>query len=134
MDRFMMKKYVLILLCLMLFEACDKTTTPALVGKWQLKTVEKSDIETAVDTVWYNFQSESVFTLQIYVPQQDRYLQLPGLKKQENDVLFIRFEFDDHIEYSDWSGRERSFTIEQLNRRKLILRSEEGDRYSFIKF
>jgi hypothetical protein len=118
----------------MLFEACDKTTTPALVGKWQLKTVEKNDIETAVDTVWYNFQSESVFTLQVYVSQQDTYLQLPGIKKQNNNVLSIRLEFDNNMEYSDWSGRERSFTIEQLNRKKLILRSEEGYHYSFIKF
>jgi hypothetical protein len=135
MERFMIKKYALILLCFTLFEACDKTTTPALVGKWQLKTVEKSGVETAiVDTVWYNFQSESVFSLQVYVPQRDVFLQLPGLKKQDNNVLFIRLESDDNIKYSDWPGRERSFTIEQLNRKKLMLRSGEGDRYSFIKF
>ncbi|MDR1381563.1 MAG: hypothetical protein LBJ47_08810, partial [Tannerella sp.] len=78
----MMKKYALIFLLPMLLAACDKVTTPQLVGKWQLRTVEKNGIETAVDTVWYNFQSESVFMLQVYVPQRDTFLQLPGLKKQ----------------------------------------------------
>ncbi|MDR2774751.1 MAG: hypothetical protein LBC19_08430 [Tannerella sp.] len=134
MNGVMIKEYALILLCLTLFSACDKIVTPALAGKWQLKTVEKNGVETAVDTVWYNFQSESVFTLQVYVPQQDTFLESPGLKKQDNKVLSIRLEFDTHIEYSDWTDRERSFTIEHLNRKKLILRSEEGYHYSFIKF
>jgi hypothetical protein len=130
----MIKKCSLIGLVFTLFMACDDLTTPDLAGKWQLKTVEKNGVETAVDTVWYNFQSESVFMLQVYVPQRDVYLLLYGLKKQQENVLSVRLEFDDHIEYSDWSGRSRSFTIERLHKKGLILRSEEGYRYSFIKF
>lgn len=130
----MIKKYSLILLVLTLFMACDDVTTPDLVGKWQLKTVEKNGVETAVDTVWYNFQSESVFMLQVYVPQRDTFLSLYGLKKQQENTLSIRLEFDDHIEYSDWSGRNRSFTIDHLTKKELTLCSEEGYYYSFIKF
>jgi hypothetical protein len=130
-----MKQYYFLLLpVLMLFVACDDVTTPDLVGKWQLKTVEKNGAETVVDTVWYNFQSESVFLMQIYVSQGDDYLFLYGLKRQNDKNLSIRLEFEDHIESSDWEGRERSFTIEKLNKKRLALRSEDGYLYSFIKF
>jgi hypothetical protein len=132
----MIVRYAQVLVVLMFLAAasCDRVTTPELVGKWQLKTVGKNGVETVVDTVWYNFQSESVFLLQVYVPQEDAYMQLPGLKKQNDGVLTIRLEFDDYMEYTDWPGRERSFTIGQLSREKLELRSEEGYHYSFIKF
>jgi hypothetical protein len=129
-----MKKWSLAVLALILFTACDEVTMPGLVGKWQLKTVEKNGVETAVDTVWYNFQSESVFMLQVYVPQRDTCLSLYGLKKQQENVLSIRLEFDDYMEYSDWPGRNRSFTVDRLNKKRLTLLSEEGYRYSFIRF
>ncbi|MDR0393901.1 MAG: lipocalin-like domain-containing protein [Tannerella sp.] len=130
----MMKKYGLILLAFTLFMACDDLTRSDLVGKWQLKTVEKNGIETAVDTVWYNFQSQSVFAIQIYAPQQDTMYMLIGLKRQQDDVLSIKLESGAYLDYSDWPGTDRSFTIEHLNKKKLTLRSEEGFRYSFKKF
>ncbi|MDR1523865.1 MAG: lipocalin-like domain-containing protein, partial [Tannerella sp.] len=116
--------------------ACDDVTTPDLVGKWQLKTVEKNGVETAVNTVWYNFQSESVFMLQIYLSEPNDYLLLYGLKRQTNGDLSIRLEFEPEpwMGCSDWESRERLFTIEELNKKKLTLRSEDGYRYSFIKF
>ncbi|MDR2679590.1 MAG: lipocalin-like domain-containing protein [Tannerella sp.] len=131
-----MKRYYLLIILsvLALCTACDKVTTPALLGKWQLKTVEKNGVETAVDTVWYNFQSESVFLLQIYVPQRDNYLFFFGLRRQAENDLSIRLESDEGIGYSDWEGRERLFTIEKLDKKRLTLRSGEGYRYSFIKF
>ena len=131
----MKKCYALLLPVFMLLTvSCDKVTTPALVGKWQLKRVEKNGTETAVDTVWYNFQSESIFEMQIYVPQTDTYLPLPGLKRQAGMTLSIRLEFEYHLASSDWPARERSFTIEHADRKTLTLRSEEGYQYSFVKF
>lgn len=130
-----MKKYILMMIVMTLWAACDnEVTTPELVGKWQLKTVEKNGTETPVDTVWYNFQSESVFSVQVYVPLQDTVLVLLGFKKEENKVLSIRLESEAHLDRVDWSGQNRSFTIEKVNRKNLQLRSEEGYNYSFIKF
>jgi hypothetical protein len=129
-----MKKYGFILFAIALFMACNDLTNSDLVGKWQLKTVEENGIETMVDTVWYNFQSQSVFAIQIYAPQPDRMYSLVGLKRQQDDVLSIRLESKAYLDYSDWPGTERSFVIEQLNKKRLTLRSEEGIRYSFIKF
>jgi hypothetical protein len=129
-----MKKYGLILLVLNLLMACDSLTRSELAGKWQLKTVEKNGVETAVDTVWYNFQSKSIFALQVYVPQQDNIYTLIGLRKQQDDIVSIKLESTANLAYSDWSGINRSFTIDHLDKKRLTLRSEEGFLYSFIKF
>lgn len=130
-----MKKYGLLFLVFLLCVSCDnEVTTPKLVGKWQLKTVEKNGTETPVDTVWYNFQSESIFSVQVYVPQQDTVLVLLGFKTENEKVLSIQLQSEAYLEYSDWGGTERLFTIEKLNKKNLKLRSEEGYHYSFIKF
>jgi hypothetical protein len=129
-----MKKYCLILFAFSLLMACDSLTRTELAGKWQLKTVEKNGVETAVDTVWYNFQSKSVFAIQIYAPQRDGIYTLVGLRKQQDNIVSIKLGSTAYIEYSDWSGINRSFTIDHLDKKRLTLRSEEGYLYSFIKF
>jgi hypothetical protein len=118
-----------------LLVACDNVSFSPLIGKWQLKTVEKSGEIVPVDTVWYNFQSISIFSLQIYVPQSDVYVEYIGFRTQEDDVVSIRLE-DESVTafHPDWKSVNRSFTIEKVNRKSLLLRSEEGYVYSFIKF
>ena len=128
-------RYLFVLLFgLLLLVACDNVTFSPLVGKWQLKTVEKNGEITQVDTVWYNFQSMSIFSLQIYKPAQDSYLQYEGLRTQEDKVLSIKIFDEGVIQLSDWNNTSRSFTINSMNRRRLLLQSEEGFLYSFIKF
>ena len=134
-----MKNYCLILFSFLLFVACDNVTFSPIVGKWQLKTIEKNGDITPVDTVWYNFQSISLFSIQIYVSQQDTFIQFFGVRIEEEKELSIRMfcnteEFIEMISLSDWTNRNRSFTIVHLNRRRLLLQSEEGHVYSFNKF
>lgn len=130
-----MKWIFLIWTVILLLTACDNSvTTPKLVGKWQLKTVEKNGEITSVDTVWYNFQSESIFSLQVYVPQRDTILVIIGMKEQSDDVLSIKLDSRTYIEYSDWDGVNRIFTIDKLSRKSLTLRSEEDYYYVFHKF
>ena len=130
-------KYRLVIFFFLALTACENVSFSPLIGKWQLQTVEKNGEVTPVDTVWYNFQSISIFALQIYESQRDDYLLLIGLRTQEDKTVSIRI-FDDYTDdvanFSDWKIVNRSFTIEKLNRRRLILRSEEGYIYSFIKF
>jgi hypothetical protein len=109
-------------------------TFSPLVGKWQLKTVEKNGELSVVDTVWYNFQSTSLFAIQIYQPQNDRYLLAEGMRTQDDKVISIELLGDWIIYHCDWNNINRSFTIEELNRKRLVLRSEEGYLYSFINF
>ncbi len=129
-----MKKYVFILFISLFFVACKDLSDSPLIGKWQLKTVEINGKKTPVDTVWYNFQSESVFMLQTYVPQRDVVLEFFGLRTQEGDVVSIKLQSEADIDYTDWEDVNRSFTIDKVNKKNLILRSEEGYYYSFIKF
>jgi len=134
-----MKYNCLILFIFLLFVACNNVTFSPLVGKWQLKTVEKNGNLTPVDSVWYNFQSISLFSIQIYVSQQDTIMHFFGVRVEESKELSIRMfcndeEFMDMISLSDWTNKNRSFSIIHLNRRRLLLQSEEGYLYSFIKF
>ena len=129
-----MKKFCLLFIVSAFFFSCDDVTTSGLSGKWQMKTVEKNGVVTVVDTVWYNFQSESIFSIQIYVARQDEYLAIIGMKTLKDNVLSIELGSTEYIDYSDWDSIYRSFTIDKVNRKELILISEEGYKYSFIKF
>jgi len=129
-----MRSWFVILFCLFAFVACDNVTFSPLVGKWQLKTVEKNGVVIPVDTVWYNFQSISLFSLQIYQPQKDNYLSFEGVRTQEDKVVSITIFDEIVLAHSDWNNINRSFSIVDMNRRRLQLQSEEGHLYSFIKF
>ena len=129
-----MYRYCFLFLALLIFAACKDLYNSDLIGKWQLKTVEKDGEETVVDTVWYNFQSMHVFQLQIYVPQQDTVLLLDGVRTQDDDALSTELATEAHLDYTDWPGRNRTFTIDRLDKKMLVLRSEEGYSYSFIRF
>lgn len=123
-----------IIIVFLFFIACVNEPFSPLVGKWQLKSVEKNGVMAAVDTVWYNFQSQSIFSFQIYEKQNDRYLYFIGMRTQEDKVVSIEILNELIVNNSDWDSIRRSFTIDNVNRKRLILRSEEGYLYSFIKF
>ena len=130
-----MKKYYLITVLFALIISCDDIPNSALIGKWQLKTVEKNGVESTVDTVWYNFQSEPVFAIQIYSPQNDTVYMTKGVRMQVDNVISIELESELlYLSLTDWDSANRSFTIDKVNRKNLVLLSEEGYRYSFIKF
>jgi len=129
-----MKKYYLISILFALFFSCDDIPTSLLIGKWQLNTIEKNGVEIPVDTVWYNFQSVSVFAIQIYTPQLDTVYMNKGARKQVDNDLFIELESEAYLYLTDWDSASRSFTIEKVNRKNLVLLSKEGYIYSFIKF
>ena len=129
-----MKKYYLITVLCALFISCDDIPNSPIIGKWQLKTVEKNGMVSPVDTVWYNFQSEPVFAIQIYSPQRDTLYMTKGVRMQADNVISIELESEFYIDLMDWDSANRSFTIDKVSRKNLVLLSEEGYRYSFIKF
>ena len=131
---FIMKKYFLIFFAVILCISCDDISSSRLTGKWQLKTVEKNGIVMPIDTVWYNFQSGSVFSVQVYISQLEMILDIKGVRTQKEDVISIFLDVEYLTEYLDWDSADRSFTIEKLEKKKLTLRSEDGFIYSFIKF
>ena len=118
----------------LILTSCENVSYSPLIGKWQLKTVNKNGETFPVDTVWYNFHSISIFAIQIYQPRYDSYVLFEGMRKQDDNVISIEMIHETAIYYCDWDNPSRSFTIEKLNRKQLLLRSEEGFLYSFIKF
>jgi len=127
-------KYSLFVFVILMVIACDDVPEPRLLGKWQLKTVEKNGAVTTVDTVWYNFQSASIFSLQVYITQSNSYQEYIGMRTQVENVISILIENTNIVDWTDWRSGNRSFTIDKANKRSLLLRSEEGYLYSFIKF
>ena len=129
-----MRSWYIIFFIFLFAVACDDVTFSPLVGKWQLKTVDKNGEMIPVDTVWYNFQSISIFSLQIYAPCDDVFTAYEGMRTQDDKVISIQLNDEKALSRSDWNSTVRSFTIETVDRKKLQLRSEEGYLYSFIKF
>ena len=130
-----MKYWMIIMLIMLLTASCGNGLFTPIIGKWQLKTVEKKGEITTVDTVWYSFQSQSVFGIQVYKSQLDTTLGFYGVRTQNDNVIFISVYIPDSVCYhTDWPNNERSFTIEKLDRKHLGLKSEEGYIYSFTKY
>lgn len=124
------------LLAIFLWSACDSHTTE-FEGKWQLAEIEYAGNVTPVDTVWYNFQT-SLFQYQIYDRTTDQYLAVHGYHTYENGILSLDLfqsteDERNFLERTDWDSAQRSFSVEEISREKLIL-SDDGKRYIFRKF
>jgi hypothetical protein len=124
---------------LLSFTACEKEINDQLKGKWQLKTIEEAGRITSVDTVWYNFQSESLFMYQIYQPAIDTYLHTYGYKIQPESHI-IQLEIiswtilkEDFLPFTDWTEPVRTFAVDKITRRQLILKSDNKT-YTFDRF
>jgi hypothetical protein len=129
-----MKKFLILSALFILSVSCTDIVKSKLAGKWQLKTVEKNGVITVVDTVWYNFQSESLFLIQIYQPQTNNYAESFGFRTEKDGILKIEIRPEDTVELTDWTDRTRTFAIDKCKGKTLILRSEEGYIYLFNKF
>lgn len=125
---------------LLLMVGCKKDLTDKLQGKWQLKSVEQMGVTVDVDTVWYNFQSESLFMYQIYWAEKDTFMYRYGFRVQQDDGhMMLELAYNpsvsvaEFLPYTDWDTGTRIFTVEKVDRKHLIL-SENDQVYSFTKF
>lgn len=118
---------------ILMLSACDKMTTE-LEGKWQLKQIECEGSFTPVDTVWYNFQT-SLFMYLIYDTTKDTYSNMYGFNyfEKEGEVRLELSLNEDFRKRTDWASNIRTFKIEKVSRKELIL-SGDGKKYYFDKF
>ena len=118
--------------------ACNDDIEHKLEGKWQLQQVEADGEVILADTVFYNFQNV-LFMYQVYLPDSNMYVLQHGFNtlKDENQLTLelsnVPRQATNFIKYTDWKETVRTFTIEESNRKHLILNSE-GKRYTFRKF
>ena len=134
-----LRSYCLTICLCLFFTGCEKEISDQLKGKWQLKTIETAGRLTPVDTVWYNFQSESLFMFQIYHPDANTFSWMYGYKTQPGKNI-IQLELinstiakEDFLPYTDWKGAVRSFTVDKINRKQLVLKGDDKT-YSFDRF
>ena len=104
-------------------------------GMWQLKTVQYKDVNgneicVNVDTVFYSFQREIMFSLTVLkTPKQAEYpfygyvdilsgnqVRLTADSRNNNDSHIKRF-----LEYSGWSSPSVDFDVIKYNKSDLIL-------------
>ncbi|MDR3193798.1 MAG: lipocalin-like domain-containing protein [Tannerella sp.] len=118
---------------------CREELNRQLQGKWQLKTVERAGYVSKVDTVWYNFQSESLFMYQIYRADRDTFMHLYGFKTrpEENGIQLELISYPSPVEaflpFTDWKERIRTFTVEKINGKRLVLHGDDAT-YEFVQF
>jgi len=129
-----MLKYCFIIVIVSLLASCSDASFSPLHGKWQLKTVERGGTVTPVDTVWYNFQSKSLFSIQYYRSAHDDFVDIMGMCEYKGDVLTVEMLWEYHLDEVGWNSRNRTFAVEKHNSGRLLLRDEEGALYSFIRF
>jgi hypothetical protein len=121
-------------ICLAGFVACSKDMEDKLDGKWQMQQIEANGNVQKVDTIFYNFQT-SLFQYQIYDSRKNVYPSGYGFKtmKGDNELLLELEASDDFLKQTDWASKERTFTIEKVTGKELVL-TGEGKRYTFRKF
>ena len=130
---------VLAAACLWGCAACSDDVADRLKGKWQLQTVEADGATQRVDTVWYNFQSESLFMYQIYQPATRRYIYTYGYKTQPDDrtlrlqLANYTLRVEQFLPFTDWPSGVRTFRVVHVDGRRLQLESD-GRLYSFRKY
>jgi hypothetical protein len=129
-----MKRLLCFVIPVLLAVSCKDIGNSPLKGKWQLKTVERNGVVTRVDTVWYNFQSQSLFTFQIYLAEKDSYVQSVGFRTEHDNILEIEMQSPEYFENTDWTSIKRTFIIDRCKGNELTLVSEENDVYRFIRF
>lgn len=131
-------KYWLIAAVAIIMAACNDDIEHKLEGKWQLQQVEVDGEVIQADTVFYNFQNV-LFMYQVFIPDSNQYIMQYGFNTLKDDnQLTLELAHDPRpadrfLRFTDWKSNIRTFTIEESNRKHLILNSE-GKRYTFRKF
>ena len=146
---------VLSILSILSLVSCDKISQQAdnyknyrLDGMWQLKTVKDSNgNETRVDTVFYSFQREVIFSFTVTednsksaIPPRYGYVDMPS--GNQVHVLMANCynpDFAGYIEtflsLSGWSSADITFDIKTSDKTNLVLFDKEtGKTYTLKKF
>ncbi len=132
------RDFVIVVCSLLLITACSKDTQSKLYGKWQLQEVEINGAIEKVDTIYFNFQQD-LFMYQIYRPQTQSYSYRYGYDVMEGEhTVHLELVNDpgplsSFLPLTDWSSAKRTYTIDKLSNKQLIM-SSEGKTYTFRKY
>ena len=141
----MKKKILYIILSALLLASCDNYKNYRLDGMWQLKTVkDMNGNETQVDTVFYSFQRETVFSFTILENSKSAsypfygYMDMPSDNKIHVFMNGISIDPDRiklFLSLSEWSSPDITFDIKSNSNSNLVLfDSENGKTFILKKF
>ena len=129
---------------MLLFVSCDRYKTYKLDGMWQLKTVkDSSGIETQVDTVFYSFMREVIFSFTMTENSKSANYPYYGYMDTSSDnqvhVLITNISNTEYIEsflaLSGWSSADITFDIKKYDSSNLVLfDSGTGKTFTLKKF
>ena len=145
---------------LLLLVSCDYYKNYKLDGMWQLKTVQDTDGNiTCVDTIYYSFHREVVFSLTVLLnPKQarppfygyiedekisdnkihikmDRKVKDNYSEEDDNKELNYVDDFTYFLSFSGWSSADIVFDIKKYNKSDLVLFDSKNEKtYTLKKF
>ncbi|MDR0543222.1 MAG: lipocalin-like domain-containing protein [Dysgonamonadaceae bacterium] len=133
-------------LCIPLLYSCIDFNLPLIDGMWQLKTVEDAGGKHPVDTIFYSFQYQRIFSQTVlnakpYNPDNpNAYIYgFTDFSVKDKVTLSLNHgaEGDYWYQLLIWNveteGETATFDIVRYNSKELILR-RNGSTYNFIKF
>jgi len=136
-----MKKLLFLLPVIIAFiSACSDGDMPTINGMWQLKTIEDAGHEVrAVDTIFYAFQRQSVFSCTILYEADNKpatSIQIYGfIDFPDSKHLHIQLDKSYYwrAPYVLWNDTSVVYDIIRLDSKQLVL-SGEGEIYHFNKY
>jgi hypothetical protein len=129
--------YLLVFSSMYFFPACSDGDNPAINGMWQLKTIESPNHIQAVDTVFYAFQRQSIFSYtRLQEKENPPHIQIYGfIDFPASDRLHIQLDkrYYQFAPYVPWKDTAVIYDIIRLDAKRLIL-SENDTVYYFNKY
>lgn len=145
-----MKKYLLFsilpVFLFLLSVSCDRYKNYKLDGMWQLKTVKDANgNESQVDTVFYSFMREVIFSLTVTSDNSKStlypfygYIDMPSDNKVHvllNNISSDPDRTELFLSLSGWSSADITFDIKQYDSSNLVLfDSGTGNTFTLKKF
>ncbi|MDR0799490.1 MAG: lipocalin-like domain-containing protein [Dysgonamonadaceae bacterium] len=135
----MKKLFFALTFSLLFFTTCLDRNLPDVNGMWQLKTIEDEQGSHAVDTIFYSFQRQAIFSYTVLYPPErwpmEKEILYGYIDFPASDQLHIQLDPRYHIikNLTLWKDTAVTYTIKELNTHRLVL-SHSGVTYHFINY
>ena len=136
--------YLLLPALMLSCDQIDQYRNYKLDGMWQLKTVQDMDgNEIHVDTIYYSFQREAVFSFTVLNNPQSAFVIYGYTDIPSDDKVHVLIDnkssgddnFERFLSFSGWSSADVVFNIKKYNKSNLVLfDSGNGKTYTLKKF
>ncbi|MDR1122102.1 MAG: hypothetical protein LBM08_14480 [Dysgonamonadaceae bacterium] len=130
------KRFLFYLSCCLPF-ACSDDIGNRIEGQWQLKTIEENGIVSPVDTIFYSFMRERVFSCTLLLNPDESYIWYGYIDALSDQQMQLSLDWNNYYTTtgkveSEGGSQQRIFDILHLGGNYLTLFSNDIT-YSFKK-